>query len=94
MCPQWSSLPPGMSYLDASVYDLEDMTTAFGNKYADPPKTVHGLVRHCPGGAVATCRCQTRPRKEGLRKVSKSRHNPVPVQVFFPRYRHQFLQLK
>ena len=90
LCPKWNSLPPDMYYLAASVYDLKNIMTIFGNEWASPPETVHGLVWHCPGKIVAPCRCQSYGWS-GLQKVFKHHHDPV--QVFYPRNWHQYLRL-
>lgn len=91
MCPRWNSLPPDMYYLAASAYDLKKIMTIFGNEWARPPETVHGLVWHCPGDVVEHCQCQSHGFSGRLRKVFKQHHNPV--QVFYPRNWHQYLRL-
>jgi len=90
MCPKWNNLPPDRYYLAASVYDLKNITTVFGNEFASPPETVHGLVWHCPGDVVARCQCQSYSFS-GLRKFLKQHHDPV--QVFYPRNWHQYSRL-
>ena len=88
MCPKWNSLPSNMYYLAASVYDLKNIITSFGNEWASPPEMVHGLVWHCPGDVVAPCRCQS----SGFQKKIFKRHHD-PVQIFYPRSWHQYLRL-
>lgn len=81
MCPQWKSLPTQKYYLAASVFDLNNITENFGNKWANPPRLVHDLLWHCPGDLVAPCRCQQCGPRQIIRTF-KPHHNPV--QVFYP----------
>ena len=63
----------------------------FGNEWAKPPETVHGLVWHCPGDVVEHCQSQSHGFSGRLRKVFKQHHDPV--QVLYPRNWHQYLRL-
>jgi serine/threonine protein kinase len=83
MCPLWRSLPTQKYYLAASVFDLKNIMTKFGNKHSDPPKLVQDLLWHCPGEIIAKCRCQGRGARQVVSRAFNRHHDPV--QVFYPK---------
>jgi hypothetical protein len=83
MCPEWHTLPRNSWYLAASITDLKNIARYHGNGLANPPQPVRGLVWHCPGRPVASCKGQC--KVQGLRnriRMILNKHND-PVQVFY-----------
>jgi hypothetical protein len=82
MCSNWKSLPEQKYYLAASVSDLNKAMENFGDRRANPPRPVHGLLWHCPRNPVAPCHCQGHSARNRIPKAFSQHHDPV--QVFYP----------
>ena len=57
-CPLWATLPHGMSYLVASVADLNAVMEAYGDPYSTPTRLTHEIVYYCADEALSQCLCQ------------------------------------
>ena len=83
MCPQWSTLPKGEYHLAASMYDLNRIMEAYGNKTVGGVEAAEGLIWHSPHDPFAHCRCLGRNTFSRRFKSAGTHHNPV--QVFCPK---------
>ncbi|PYH64695.1 Pfs domain protein [Aspergillus vadensis CBS 113365] len=58
LCPYWSRLPEGESYLAVSGYDLANIIDRFGNPHSKPIRLTRNLVWcNCLDNGRPACRC-------------------------------------
>ncbi|XRM40008.1 hypothetical protein ABZX51_003332 [Aspergillus tubingensis] len=58
LCPYWSRLPEGKSYLAVSGYDLTDIIDRFGNPHSRPVRLTRNLIWcNCLDNSPPACKC-------------------------------------
>ncbi|BCS08063.1 hypothetical protein ALUC_20433A [Aspergillus luchuensis] len=58
LCPYWSSLPEGKSYLAVSGYDLTNIIDRFGNPHSRPVRLTRNLIWcNCLDNGPPACKC-------------------------------------
>ncbi|GLA68590.1 hypothetical protein AtubIFM55763_005331 [Aspergillus tubingensis] len=58
LCPYWSTLPEGKSYLAVSGYDLTNIIDRFGNPHSRPVRLTRNLIWcNCLDNGPQACKC-------------------------------------
>ncbi|KAL3252159.1 hypothetical protein ABHI18_010239 [Aspergillus niger] len=58
LCPYWSRMPEGKSYLAVSGYDLANIIDRFGNPHSSPVRLTRNLIWcNCLGNGPPACKC-------------------------------------